>query len=211
MLTLVTPPSTPLISLADAKAHLRVTNTAEDTLIPLLVKAATTRAERYTGRRFLNQTWKIVLDGIPKRKKSDPWWDGVRDGAVSELYGDGDYIDLYLAPLSSINSMKTYDQSNVVSTFPSTEYFADSSSEPARLVKNDGSTWPVNLRTFNAVEIEAVFGYGTNPTDVPEDIIQAVKLIVGHMFENRGDSEAAERIPGLAMELLESYKVRVLG
>jgi uncharacterized phiE125 gp8 family phage protein len=60
-------PAVEPIVLADAKNFLRLDSdlTADDTLITLLISAARRYAESYTGRSFITQKWKLVLDSFP--------------------------------------------------------------------------------------------------------------------------------------------------
>lgn len=63
--TLITAPSADVVSLADLKAHLRVTHLAEDTLIASLGAAATAYLDGWTGilgRCIMPQTWQITAD-----------------------------------------------------------------------------------------------------------------------------------------------------
>ncbi|GGA54196.1 head-tail connector protein [Pelagibacterium lentulum] len=53
------------ISLAQAKAHLRIEDDAEDGLIESLIAAARTHLEAITGSALLRQTWRVVLDAWP--------------------------------------------------------------------------------------------------------------------------------------------------
>lgn len=61
-LRLVTPPTTGLVSLDEAKAHLRVFYDDEDAAISLYLKAAQDTCEFHVQRRFLQQIWEWVLD-----------------------------------------------------------------------------------------------------------------------------------------------------
>ena len=61
--TLVTPPSTEVVSLADLKAHLRVTSSIEDDLIASLGNAARAYLDGWNGvigRCIMPQTWKVT-------------------------------------------------------------------------------------------------------------------------------------------------------
>ena len=63
---LITAPATDAITLADMKAHLRVTGSAEDALISLLVSAATAYLDGWKGvlgRCILSQTWAVKAIG----------------------------------------------------------------------------------------------------------------------------------------------------
>ena len=87
---LVTPPAGLPVSLEEDKAHLRVTEDAEDALILGQIKAAVAEMDGYRGtlgRCIMEQTWAVHLDG---------WWDtlrlpftDVRDIAVTYLDADG--------------------------------------------------------------------------------------------------------------------------
>ena len=51
-----------VVSLSDAKDHLRVGNSDDDTLITNLILAATQAAQNYTNRFFINHTLRMDCD-----------------------------------------------------------------------------------------------------------------------------------------------------
>lgn len=204
-LKLITAPAAVLVSTADAKTHLRVTQTAENDFIDSLVLAATNLAEQHTGKRFINQTWEMVLDQFPM-SANGPWWDGVREGSIEELFRGGQCIEVPIGPLSTITTITTYDAANASTVMSSSLYRADNSGLVPRIVLNDGQSWPTNIRNIGGVEIRFVAGYGATAASVPTPIIVAVKQLITHLFENRGD-EGVE-IPKTVMRLLEPYQIR---
>lgn len=62
---LVTPPTAPAVSLDDAKLHLRVENSLEDTLIEAQVDAATQAAEHIMQRGVMPQQRAYTAHGFP--------------------------------------------------------------------------------------------------------------------------------------------------
>ena len=58
-------PAVPPVTLADAKAHLRVTHEGEDTLIAELVDAAARFIADDTGLALIDQTWRLSLSEAP--------------------------------------------------------------------------------------------------------------------------------------------------
>lgn len=58
----VTPPAVEPVMLEETKLHLRVDGTEEDSLIAALITAARQKAEDYTRRAFITQTWELALD-----------------------------------------------------------------------------------------------------------------------------------------------------
>jgi hypothetical protein len=79
-LQLNTPPAQEPVTLAQAKAWLRVeSGTDEDDLIAALIAAARARAEWHTGRAFVTQGWTLWLDraapviGIPLPPLQAAW------------------------------------------------------------------------------------------------------------------------------------------
>ena len=64
-LRVTTPPADEPVSLADARAHLRVDGTDEDALIGGLIVAAREYAEGFTGRRFVTTDMELTLEQFP--------------------------------------------------------------------------------------------------------------------------------------------------
>ena len=86
-------PAAEPVSLATAKAHLRVTHTAEDALIPLYISAAVSKLDGkdgLLGRAMITQDWQLSLDSCPC------------DGA----------IELPLPPLQEVTFVKYFDSDN---------------------------------------------------------------------------------------------------
>ena len=64
-------PAVEPVSLAEAKAHLRVTSTSEDLLIASLITAARVHLEVMLSCAFITQSWSWFLDDWPKRYRLD--------------------------------------------------------------------------------------------------------------------------------------------
>jgi len=147
------------VSLAEAKAFLRVDDTAEDALITTLIGAGRLHLEGITGRALLAQTWRVVLDRWPN------------DGAVR----------LPVTPFLNLVAVTAYDGEGTGHSVPLAQ-FAD---DPERLLlPNTVAGLPV-LRERQGIEIDYQAGYGTDPEDVPVDLRQALLTLVGYWFEHR--------------------------
>jgi uncharacterized phiE125 gp8 family phage protein len=215
-LILTVEPTVEPLTLGDAKAHLRVTNTQDDNLITALITAARKAAERYTNRAFITQTWQVWFDRffiLPKRDTQ--WWDGQRDGYIADLFYDNAFVDLGMAGVQSISSLNYFDLSNNPFVYDAANYFLDKVTEPARLCLNVGSVLPTGVRSRNAFYIEFIAGYGvvrwdsptsTTPGSVPNDIVQGIRMILSHLYENRGDQIEEIVIPKTAQFLLQPYR-----
>jgi len=179
-LTQTAGPSVEPLSLTEAKAHLRVTHTAEDTLISALITAARTEVENYLGRQLITATWVLRLDEFI------------------------DTIEVPRAPLQSVTSLAYVDTNGDSQTLEAdTDYTVDVYSTPGRVVPVYGGSWPSTYGHVNDVTLTYEAGYGDAATDVPSNIIHAVRLYLGHYYEHReafivGDSiaklETAERL-----------------
>jgi uncharacterized phiE125 gp8 family phage protein len=79
------------------------------------------------------------------------------------------------------------------------------------VVLKNGVSWPTltELRQGNAYEVQYVAGYGNSASDVPTPIIQAIKLLTTHLYENRElvTSMSANTIPYTIGQLLQPYRV----
>jgi uncharacterized phiE125 gp8 family phage protein len=184
-LKLITAASTPAVTLAEAKLHLRVDGTDDDSLITAMVSAATQVAEQMTNRALSEQTWEITLDHFPCS------------------------FNLTRAPVASITSLKYYDIDGTLQTLASSAYVLDNSNDygPARVTPAYMEIWPGARSQAAAVALRYVAGYATASV-VPESIKSWIKLQVGAMYENRQAEGARQSYAlGFADRLLDRYKV----
>jgi hypothetical protein len=199
-----TPPAEQPVSLSDAKAYLRVDHTSDDDLITALVAAATDAAERYTGCAFVTRTYKAYLDKWPSDTSKDEWWDGVREGIMSATAKSA--IDLPYPPLGAVTAVNVYGDDGTSEEWPTTNYHVDTITRPGRIALKTGGVIPLPTKTINGIEIEYSAGFG-NASDVPELIKAAVKRLIAHMYENRGDEgDAAVKKSG-AGQMLGQYRI----
>lgn len=184
-----TPPASEPVTVTELDTHLRgdgELETNESSYLTSLITAAREHIENETHRAMINQTWTLYMDAWPTvRRASDDWWDGVREGALSSIGGSQRFVELPVAPLVSVTSVKTFDGENVSSTFASSNYFLDTNSVLGRVVLNNGTVWPVVTRNLNGIEIIYVAGYGASATSVPGALKQAVLQLAAHWYENR--------------------------
>jgi len=192
---LIVPPSGPVLTLTEAKAHLRVTYTDEDDLIAALVTAATNNVEQWTGRALVDQTWDLYLDAFPT--------------------GTDLEIRIPKPPLISVTSFVYDNSAGVETTVDPSEYYVDSVTEPGWVVPVGSSpSWPTPIDAINSVRIRFRAGYMTADSPSvslpPEDIRAAVKLLLGSMYENREDQVTgtiANRMPWGVEQLLRPHRV----
>jgi len=211
-LKLQSAPVNQVITPTEAKDFLRVDGSSEDSRISLLINAATGRLEEYTGLKFISQTWQVFYDAFPRSSKNsgDDWWDGVREGAISDLSSLKPILELPFGTISSFTHFKTYDDADTAYVFSAANYSVDTIGPVGRVALRLGSVWPTTvLRAMNGIEIQAVFGFGANATDVPAAIKQAVLELVSIMFEHRGDE--LPEIPAQALLLLDPYRRYKIG
>lgn len=194
--SLKTAPTAEPITLGEAKSHLRLTSTdtAEDDLISSLIVAAREHVETYTNRALLTQTWYWKADGFPC---------------------GGAPIVLPRPPLVSITSISYVDQNGATQTWAagSTGYQlvkpAGPKAQYARIAPSYGVWYPTTRCQPEAVTVEYVCGYG-DETNVPESIKHAMKLLIGHWYENREAVDmaaAAAEVPIAVAALLGGYTV----
>lgn len=192
-LLLITPPASEPVTLSEAKAQCRVDGTQDDALLTSLIVAARLVAEIQLGRALITQTLRLLCDEVP----------------------ESDRLELPRAPLQSITHIKTYDDADVATTFASSSYFADTASQPGRLVLRQGSGWPQPARNANGFEVQYVAGYGSTASDVPMPIKQGILAHVAHLYRHRGDDLQREgqpdpraiAVPNEALALYAPYRI----
>lgn len=166
---LVTGPPLDPVSLAEAKAHCRVFIPDDDGLIAGYLLAARQFVETNLRRVLMTQTWEVTFDyGWPSKT-----WKQER-------------IELPFSPVQSVVSITYIDSTGATQTLTSDQYkVARTDTGEWVIVPAYGASWPSVRREMAAVTVRFVCGYGSNPSDVPEPIRQAILLLVGHWYENR--------------------------
>ena len=177
-----------VVSLIEAKQHLRIdsTDTSHDAHIPSLILAAQVVCENFLERYLLTGTRYKYLDSFP-----------------DEL--------LLPAPLTSITSIKYYDTANAQQTLAATYYALDveNANKPCQRVRLAyGYTWPSIYDRPDAIEVKYICGW-TSSASVPEPIRQAVLLACEHLYEGPQEGSyagSATRILEAAETLMYPYR-----
>lgn len=169
-LTRTSDPSEEPVSLAEAKSHLRVDVSDDDTLIEGLIKAARIYVENATRRALVTQTWQLDLDDWP---------------SAGKMPTATDEIALPRPPLGSVTSVVYVDSDGDSNTFSADDYDVDTVTEPGRIVLGYGKTWPTaTLRPMSPIAVTYVAGYG-DAADVPQHVKQMMLMLLAHWYENR--------------------------
>ena len=172
-------PATEPISLAEAKAHLRLTPSDDDAYITKLIKTARQSIEAQTGLGLISQGWSVFLDNWPEQ--------GV--------------IELPLAPVLDIADIKVYGDDDTFAIIDPAHYYEDKVSRPARIILRGSRSWAAPGRVANGIEILLTIGF----TSVPEPLREAILQLVGHWHETRGDETVDEK-PLALSQLIQPYR-----
>ena len=181
---LLTGPAAEPLTLAEAKAWLRLDTTDEDDLVTALIVSARLMVEAATRRALITQTWRLVYDAWPALP-----------------------LRLRPAPVQSVAAIRTYDITNISSPVAPAGYWIDASPNAARLIFITPP--PPPGRVLAGIEIDVTAGYGAAASAVPEPLRQAARMLVAHWFEARGDTGAApalEHLPAPVAALIAPFR-----
>ena len=182
-LTLTTPPAREPLSLAEAKLHLRLDDSAEDDLLAQLIAASRRHVEKTHGLALISQGWTLYLDDWPPKPD----------------------IFLPLWPVIAVTAVKVLGEEGEALTIDEAHYVAELGSRPARIFRRENRQWPKPARPRSGIAIEFTAGFGEESSDVPSPIREALKLWLGFLYEHR-DGDAAACEPATAATLLSPYR-----
>jgi hypothetical protein len=199
----VTQPAEDVLTLDEIKAFLRIDFSEDDIFLISTLKMTQDFVEKYLNSSLVSRTLELALDRLPEYEM--PLREGMYTGPYMSFVKD--YISLPYSPVSSIVSIKTFDDADNETTVNQAVYILDSYRKPARVVLRNGQTWPNATREVNTVIIRYVAGYGGS-TSVPEPIRLAMLQNIAFMYEHRGDAEKDKpSMPEQMQVLLGPYRM----
>lgn len=161
MLRIVDKATSDPVTLAQAKAQLRVTDTSQDVLIKLLIPAATKFVQSLVQRAFMTQTLEWVL----------PHWRTRIHLPVAPVTADA---------IHSITYVDWVTQAPVV--LDPSLYVVQTVGDSVAIIPKFGTIWPI-VFSFASEPIVINFDAGVDdPADVPENIQAAILLQLRHLF-----------------------------
>jgi uncharacterized phiE125 gp8 family phage protein len=188
--TLLTGPAVEPVTLAEAKAHLRVEHDAEDDEIAALIAGARINVEAQTRRALITQVWRLTRDVWPV------------DGRIL----------VFPSPLRELVAARVVMRDGGEHSIDVGLFTADQAAAPAILAFNPG-TMPISDRPAAGIELDVEVGHGDAPADVPQPLRQAIKILVAHWYENRGllaVGREANVLPLTVHALIAPYRVLAL-
>lgn len=184
-LKLITPSSLEAVTLTEAKSHLKVTDTNEDTLIRTYLNAAIKRVENYRQSPVMSSEWELHCTRF-------------------------DYnINLQKHPVTAINSVKYYDTNNTLQTAASGNYRLHDFRVPCRLEFDTGYSFPDTYDREYPVVINFQAGYTYAASSSYAGIKHVILAELGTYNEIRqtelaGMGLANVQMKNVSMELLDS-------
>lgn len=187
---LITAPTVPVVSYAEAKAHLRLDHDDDKDLVEAMVAAVVNQIDPAAGngrfgRALAMQTWEYRLDGFPCFSTTTP----------ARLFGAlaGLEVVLPFPPLLAMVSVKYTDFAGAEQTLvEDTDYrvIGKGGRDKVMLAPPYQRPWPLARPDFESVRIRYQAGYA----QVPPPIKQWVLLQLGTLYNQRESVIADVRI-----------------
>ena len=157
-----------VVSVAQAKQHLRVTSNMEDSYIESLILAVQAHAASFQGRTYLRKTLDQVFDEFPIN------------------------MDLSGPPLVDITSIHYLDDGGADQLLDPSYYRKDATTEPGRVTLEYMQTWPETRGVTNSVTVTYTAGYADAAafTAALPSAGSAILLGVCHLYEHRSSVSA---------------------
>jgi len=172
-------PAAPLLTIADAKAHLRVDHADEDVIISGLIDAAHAHIDGYggtLGRALITQTWTVDFSTFLNR------------------------MDIPLAPVQSA-TIQYYDSTNTQQTLATSVYAVLTDGLGPYIALKYNQQWPQTYARDDAVKVTFVAGYGATAASVPAAIRAAMLLLIAHWYDNRSTLSIGESVAELPLSV----------
>lgn len=175
----------PLVTLAEAKAHLEYADSDRDSYITALCAAATEMLDGphgMIGKAIGEQVWTMALRNVPSGE-----------------------IPIPIFPVKALQSVAYYDAANVSQTINVNQFRLVANEDYAYLEPVAGFTWPAVYDRADAITFTVQLGMA----EVPNGMKQAALLMVANWFENREavSDKAMLPVPFAIESLINRWRV----
>lgn len=185
-LTLLTPPVSEPVTVAEVKAHCGITWDGVDTTLDRIARAARRRCESYQERQYMPATWVLSARDFPWSTRMNP------EAAIK----------LPKPPLLSVTSIQYRDANGTLQTMSASDYVVTTpTKQQGKVYPAYGISWPSVQPHPAAVVVTYVAGYASAAL-VPEETKLAIYGMVDFLNENRGDD--VTELPNHIRWLLDS-------
>ncbi len=157
------------LSLIEAKDHLHVTETDQDGLIAGYILAAREFIEGATHLKLITQTLDYTID--------DYW------PCIYKRWHHRTRVEFPVKPVQSVTSVSYVDSSGATQILAVDQYIFSKDGPVAFIEPVYGVIWPTTRCQTAAITVRFVAGY--LPAEVPNQLMQAIRWLVGHQYENR--------------------------
>ncbi|MES2135689.1 MAG: head-tail connector protein [Pseudomonadota bacterium] len=166
------------VTLAMAKAHLRVETADDDTLIAAYLASAIDQVERHISKRLTPTIERQRIRGFPSDSRGVPLFMGPAQEILAVAYLDADAVEQALV------DFRLVEGANGV------------------LMAAAGTVFPVTLGGAGSAWVDYVAGYA--PGEMPAAIVGAVLMLVAWQYSDRGDG-GTDMPPGVRA-MLSPYR-----
>jgi uncharacterized phiE125 gp8 family phage protein len=159
-----------VVSLAEAKAHLRLDHGDDDALVAGHIRAAQDSidgASGWLGRALTLQQWRLTLDHFP--------WTGV--------------VAIPMPPCQSVDSLTYIDTDGAEQSIVDYVVHGIGGATPARLAPAYGARWPATRCQGDVVSVTFTCGWPSF-SDVPESVRAAVLLMTQGLYDGCTNDDA---------------------
>lgn len=186
------PPEKMAVSLELFKAHLkkRSSDTKEDTLLSLYLRAAIEYAEAFTRRDLIARTYRTFRDFFPGPYTHEGYY---REGYIPnshDITGVDSNVgfEIQRSPLRTVEQIQYYSGGSLTVLDPSFYYNTIEMDYSEILAINE---WPTDIdNRLQSIQIDFTCGMAENESQVPAGYIEAIMAHATAIRQNRGDCSA---------------------
>ncbi|MEN5276116.1 head-tail connector protein [Brucella sp. TWI432] len=178
---LVTPPVLEPVTVADARAFLRISTDSEDDILRRIIKTARELVEADTGLALIDQTWRLRVDRWP------------RSGRLA----------LFKYPVKAVTAVVAYRCDGTAISMEPEEFMLQHGRRPQRVYM---AQYP-DAQSFCGLEVDFIAGFGETGVEVPDALKQAILTLSAHLYENRaGLDGATSELPPMVGQMVDSWR-----